>query len=71
MILNPFSWGARSGAAPTSDHRVGLMVFFLLALVFAPIIGLHIALATSQAADAPASSEADVAHVRSSKGTRG
>ena len=71
MTLNPFSWRARTGATLDHDHSVGVVVFFLLAVVFAPIIGLHIVLATSQASQVPALPEADVAHVRSLRGTRG
>ena len=40
---------ARSGTPATRDRSVALILFVLLALVFAPVVGLHIALTTFDA----------------------
>jgi hypothetical protein len=37
---------ARSGTPATRDRSVALILFVLLALVFAPVVGLHVALTT-------------------------
>jgi hypothetical protein len=44
-LLNLFSSRARvgSGDAPSDDRSILLMVALLLGLVFAPVIGLHVA----------------------------
>ena len=44
-LLNLFSSRARvgNGDAPSDDRSIMLMVVLLLGLVFAPVIGLHIA----------------------------
>jgi hypothetical protein len=45
-LLNLFSPGSRARAVDVrGDRSVALILLFLLGLVFAPIIGLHIALA--------------------------
>jgi hypothetical protein len=53
-LLNLISFRARESAAEalSDDHSIMLMVSLLLGLVFAPVIGLHIAaiLTTPQAA---------------------
>ena len=44
-LLNLFSSRARvgNGDAPSDDRSIMLMVVLLLGLVFAPVIGLHVA----------------------------
>ena len=62
-LLNLFSPAVRARAAETrADRSVALILFLILGLVFAPVIGLHVALAavgpgTTQAAT-PAVAEA-------------
>ena len=47
-FLNLFSRGPRAqGAELRGDGSVALIVFLLFGLVFAPVIGLHVALAAS------------------------
>ncbi|WP_457091730.1 hypothetical protein [Microvirga sp. P5_D2] len=62
-LLNLFSSRARvgSGDAPSDDRSILLMVVLLLGLVFAPVIGLHIA-AVALGAPAAASSPDSLAH---------
>jgi hypothetical protein len=44
-LLNLFSRGPRARADTRGDGSVALIVFLLFGLVFAPVIGLHVALA--------------------------
>lgn len=62
-LLNLFSSRARVGKADTQsdDRSIMLMVVLLLGLVFAPVIGLHIA-AVAFGPPAAASSPASLAH---------
>ena len=49
-LLNLFSRGPRARASEArGDGSVALIVFLLFGLVFAPVIGLHVALAASDA----------------------
>ena len=53
-LLNVFSSGARARAADDRrDRGITLMVFALLGLVFAPMIGLHFAFAAVAPGSAP------------------
>ena len=62
-LLNLFSSRARmgSGDIQSDDHGIMLMVVLLLGLVFAPVIGLHIA-AVALGPPAAASSPDNLAH---------
>jgi hypothetical protein len=62
-LLNLFSSRARvgSGDAPSDDRSILLMVVLLLGLVFAPVIGLHVA-AVALGPPAAASSPDNLAH---------
>jgi hypothetical protein len=62
-LLNLFPLSARERTEPVSadDRSIMLMVVLLLGLVFAPIIGLHIA-AVAFGPDPGASSSHDLAH---------
>jgi hypothetical protein len=47
-LLNLFSRGSRARACDTPVDRTAALIFYLLlGLVFAPVIGLHVALAAS------------------------
>ena len=69
-LLNPCSPRARACAADTrcDDRSVKLMIWLLLGLVFAPVIGLHVAAGMSQAS--PVASDM-VDHAAPSKPSRG
>jgi hypothetical protein len=62
-LLNLFSSRAHggSGDAPSDDRSIMLMVVLLLGLVFAPVIGLHVA-AIAFSPPAAASSPDNLAH---------
>ena len=62
-LLNLFSSRARvgSGDAQSDDRSIMLMVVLLLGLVFAPVIGLHVA-AVAFGPPAAASSPDNLAH---------
>jgi hypothetical protein len=62
-LLNLFPLRARAGSgdAQTDDRSILLMVVLLLGLVFAPIIGLHIA-AVALGPDPGSSSSDNLAH---------
>jgi hypothetical protein len=62
-LLNLFSSRARlgDGEAPSDDRSIMLMVFLLLGLVFAPVIGLHVAV-VAFGPPAAASSPDNLAH---------
>ncbi len=62
-LLNLFSSRARmgNGDAHSDDRSIMLMVFLLLGLVFAPVIGLHVA-AVALGPPAAASSPDNLAH---------
>jgi hypothetical protein len=70
MTLFPFSWRARTGAPHVRDHSVALILFVLLALVFAPVIGLHVALASIDAPDPVRAPNSSIAHTPSTKDQR-
>jgi hypothetical protein len=54
-LPNFFTAGARARAAESrGDGSVALILFLLFALVFAPVIGLHVALAAVAPTAAPA-----------------
>ncbi len=61
---------ARTDAAPTRDRTVAVILFLLLALVFTPVVGLHIAVAASNLPHA-AQPSADVAYAPTNRGARG
>jgi hypothetical protein len=72
-LLNLFSSRARmgSGDAQSDDRSIMLMVVLLLGLVFAPVIGLHVAAIVFDH-DAGASPPENLAHhVTPPKPTRG
>jgi hypothetical protein len=62
---------ARTDAAPARDRSVAVILFLLLALVFAPVIGLHIAFAASSAPHAAQSAPDGVDHAPTNQGARG
>ena len=48
ILLNPFSRRPRARASDAPVDRTAALIFYLpLGLVFAPVIGLHVALAAS------------------------
>ena len=72
-LLNPFSSRAHvgSGEAQSDDRSIMLMVVLLLGLVFAPVIGLHVAAVVFDH-EAGASRPKNLAHhVTPPKPTRG
>jgi hypothetical protein len=71
LNLFPLRADARSEQGSSDDHGVTLMLVLLLGLVFAPIIGLHIA-AVAFDPEAAASPPENLAHhVPPPKPTRG
>ncbi len=72
-LLNVFSSRARVGVEPVSsdDRGVTLMLVLLLGLVFAPIIGLHIAAIAFGPASGASSSDNLAHHVTPPKPSRG
>ena len=46
ILLNLLSWRARATSTPVApDRSVAFVLVLLMALVFAPVMGLHVALA--------------------------
>ena len=72
-LLNVFSFRARAGTEPVSsdDRGVTLMLVLLLGLVFAPIIGLHVAAVAFGPPAAAASSDSLAHHATPPKPSRG
>lgn len=54
--LKSFCWPASTNVTRVSpDHSVAVILFLLLALVFAPVVGLHVALAVADTNPVPPS----------------
>jgi hypothetical protein len=63
---------ARTDAAPARDRSVAVILLLLLALVFAPVVGLHIAFAASSLPQTAQPDASDgVAHAPYQKRPRG
>ncbi|MXQ10249.1 hypothetical protein GR328_02010 [Microvirga makkahensis] len=69
MNLFPLRAGARTEHVSSEDRGVTLMIVLLLGLVFAPIIGLHIAMVA--AGPAPETSDSLAHHASPPKPSRG
>jgi hypothetical protein len=62
MIRNPFSRRAHESAGDTrQEGAVALILFLLLGLVFAPIVGLHVAMVAGNPQPAVSGAD-DLAH---------
>ncbi|HEX2135449.1 MAG TPA: hypothetical protein VHG30_06010 [Microvirga sp.] len=62
---------ARTNAAPARDRSVAVILFLLLALVFVPVVGLHIAFAASGLPHSAQPAPDGVAHAPTDQGARG